>query len=521
MQSFTPIQCQYPRQLLRAGLVFACLACLSLTLPAANAASDDATIISVEPAELLSPVELRELVAPVALYSDELLAIVLPASTYPLQIVAAARYREAVLQDPDLEPDEYWDESIVALLNYPEALAFLNSDLDWTWQLGQAVTDQQADLLAAVSTYRDEAYAAGNLESDDRHVVAVEEDVVTIKSADPEVIHVPYYDPEEVTIYQTERVYHYYPTSYPVYYYPYSSWHRFYDDRFWGVNSAFVLSWGGLYLGHHLHNQRYHPYFGRRYHRNHYRFTYRYNSDRAYNKRHKHRHKHRDQRPKHRREHDRWQPNRRWMGDRPHRAERRVARHQPGVRHLRRDPEGHRYQREARKGGRQFKTERQRSAAHRSPRREINSLAQNGNRSSAHRPKAKVRDNRFRPQQSQPKKIRPKRDTAQRQHRARPNNERSAKMRMRDNRGAVAAQQQRSIKRPQRQVQRQAQTQQRARQFNRPQRQAAPMKQQRPARQFKQQREQRRVARVQQRSQKASGPRAQQRPQRNTPFKRQ
>ena len=171
-----------------AGLLMVCIVLPGVSL---QAASED-NVISVEPAELLTPAELNELVGPVALYPDDLLAIVLPASTYPLQIVAAARYREDAATNADLEPAEDWDESVVALLNYPEALTFLNDDIDWTWQLGQAVLDQQEDVLAAVQTFRDEAYAAGNLGSDDRQVVAVEEDVVTIKPADPEVIHVPF-----------------------------------------------------------------------------------------------------------------------------------------------------------------------------------------------------------------------------------------------------------------------------------------------------------------------------------------
>lgn len=525
MQILTPDFWQRPRPSLRAGLLFACMVCLSLAAFPTKAASSEDTVISVEPAALLSPAELRELVAPIALYSDELLAIVLPASTYPLQIVAAARYREAVIEDPSLEPDEYWDESIVALLNYPEALEFLNSDLDWTWELGQAVTDQQAELLNAVSAYRDEAYAAGNLESDDKHVVAVEDDVVTIKSADPEVIHVPYYDPEEVTIYQTERVYHYYPSAYPVYYYPYSSWHRFYDDRFWGVNSAFVLSWSGFYLGHHLHSHHYHPYFGRRYHRNHYRFTHRYNSPHAYKKRHKHRKEHRDQRPRHRREHDRWQPNRRWMGDRPNRAERRIAGHHPRERHLRRNPQRQLNKGEARQGGRHFRTERQRSSAHRIPRREVNSLAQNGNRSSVHRPTPNERDKRFQSRQTPAKKLPRQRDAAHRQHRTRQGGERSSKMRVR-NHGDVAQVQ---TQRPQRQVQRQARTQPRANQVQRAQRQAANTKHQNTVKQFNKLREQRQQARAQQqRPQRAAKlPRAQNRaqqrtqPQRRAHFARQ
>ena len=71
---------------------------------------------------ILSEAELEELVGPIALYPDDLLAIVLPASTYPLQIVEAARFVEDLKQDESLEPDEDWDDSVVALTNYPEVL---------------------------------------------------------------------------------------------------------------------------------------------------------------------------------------------------------------------------------------------------------------------------------------------------------------------------------------------------------------------------------------------------------------
>ena len=119
-------------------------------------------IVTVEPAPLLTDDELKALVGPVALYPDDLLAIVLAASTYPLQIVAAARFRSDV-ENRDREPDANWDEAVVALLNYPEALALLNDDIDWTWELGQAMLAQEADLMRAVQTFRDEAVASGNL----------------------------------------------------------------------------------------------------------------------------------------------------------------------------------------------------------------------------------------------------------------------------------------------------------------------------------------------------------------------
>ena len=302
--------------------------------PFLYAQSTDDTTITVEAVELLNDEALRELVSPVALYPDDLLAIVLPASTYPLQIVAAARYRAAAESDTSLEPDENWDESVVALLNYPEALNFLNNDLNWTWELGQAVLAQQEDVLTAVSAFREEAQAAGNLASDERQVVAVEDDVITITPADPEVIYVPYYDPYEVTVYQPRRVYYYYPTAYPVYYYPYSYGHRFYDYYgFWGVSSIFALSWDHHYVSHYYHYDSYHPYYGHNYHRDHFRRTRHYYSPRAHQRRSAHR----------RNEHHElynsagWRPNDRYAGARPNYAQHRQRAVQTGTRHTRRE----------------------------------------------------------------------------------------------------------------------------------------------------------------------------------------
>jgi hypothetical protein len=133
---------------------------------------------------VLSAAELEELIGPVALYPDDLIAIVLPASTFPLQIVQASRYLEEAEANPELEPDPAWDESVVALLNYPEVLELLNDDLDWTWALGEAVVNQQADVLTAVQAFRDRAYAAGNLATDERQeIVAADDGTITIASS--------------------------------------------------------------------------------------------------------------------------------------------------------------------------------------------------------------------------------------------------------------------------------------------------------------------------------------------------
>ena len=122
----------------------------------------------------LSAAELVELVGPVALYPDELLAIVLPASTWPLQIVQAARFLKKHESNPELEPDEEWDTSVLGLLNYPEVINLMNEDLNWTWKLGEAVTNQQEEIMDAIQDFRGRAYGAGNLESNEHMTVTTE-----------------------------------------------------------------------------------------------------------------------------------------------------------------------------------------------------------------------------------------------------------------------------------------------------------------------------------------------------------
>jgi hypothetical protein len=236
---------------------------LDATSPAA--AADDAPVI-------LDAAQLAELVGPVALYPDDLLAIVLPASTYPLEIVQAARFLERLKQDSSLKPNEEWDESITALLNYPEVVQMMDRDIDWTWKLGEAVVNQQPDVIAAVESFRDRAYAAGNLQTDQHQTVTNKGDgIIEIVPVNEEIIYVPYYEPERVLVRQVTPVYYYYPRPYPVYYYPYPADYAFYDGYFWGVTTAFGIGWSNHYL--HVHHLSYwgHPYYGRSYYGNYYR----------------------------------------------------------------------------------------------------------------------------------------------------------------------------------------------------------------------------------------------------------
>jgi hypothetical protein len=214
---------------------------------------------------LMSAVDLEELVGPVALYPDDLLAIILPAAAYPQQIIDATRFLEDLESNPELKPNPEWDDSVVALLNYPEVIELMNDDIDWTWRLGEAVIAQQQDVLSAIETFRDRAYNAGNLKSDEYQTVARNDGHIEISPVADDVIYVPYYEPERVVVYQPRPVYHYYPRSYPVYYYPYSSAYYFDSGYFWGVTTAFSIGWYSSGLNVYHHSYYGHPYYGHHY----------------------------------------------------------------------------------------------------------------------------------------------------------------------------------------------------------------------------------------------------------------
>jgi len=260
-----------------AGTLALLLTTLSPALLAQVPVDDDGNIIGAyesqpsaavsgnEDIPLLTTVDLEELVGPIALYPDDLLAIVLPASVYPLQIVDAARFLEDLKVDPSLTPNPEWDDAVVALLNYPEVIELLNDEIDWTWRLGEAVVAQQADVVAAIETFRDRAYAAGNLKSDSYQNVTHDSGAIQITPVSEDTIYVPYYEPERVVVYQPRPVYYYYPTPYPVYYYPYASSYFFDRSPFWGVTTAFRIGWYSDRLSVFHHSYYGHPYYGRNY----------------------------------------------------------------------------------------------------------------------------------------------------------------------------------------------------------------------------------------------------------------
>ncbi len=137
--------------------------------------------------------QLDNLVAPVALYPDPLLAQVLLASTFPDQIAEAAQYVRA--NGVNGVDDQYWDVSVKAVAHYPTVLNMMDSQLDWTTSLGQAYAQQSTDVMQSVQHMRQLAQAQGNLESTPQQQVVANAGYVSIWPAQPQYIYVPVYDP--------------------------------------------------------------------------------------------------------------------------------------------------------------------------------------------------------------------------------------------------------------------------------------------------------------------------------------
>ena len=139
--------------------------------------------------------ELETLVSRIALYPDDLIAIILPASTNPLQIVQADRFLAKRKTDPKAPVDEKWDDAVKSLLNYPEIVTSMSGDLDWTAALGEAVVADQGERARRGPGIPAQDAGGRQPEVGPKQVVVVEKEVITIVPADPQVIYVPQYNP--------------------------------------------------------------------------------------------------------------------------------------------------------------------------------------------------------------------------------------------------------------------------------------------------------------------------------------
>ena len=202
-----------------------------------------------EAALQISDEEMDRLVGRIALYPDDLVAIILPAATNPLQLVQADRFLQKRKGNPQLAVDESWDDAVKSLLNYPDIVSMMSADLDWTSALGEAVVADQGAVLEGIQSFRRRTQSAGNLNSDDKQVIVVEKEVIKIVPADPEVIYVPQYEPDTVIVAGVAPVYGYYPTAYPSYYYPYAPGAALAAGIVWGAAMGAIWS-GGRYVAH-------------------------------------------------------------------------------------------------------------------------------------------------------------------------------------------------------------------------------------------------------------------------------
>jgi hypothetical protein len=148
---------------------------------------------------LRSGAELDQMLGPIALYPDPLIAQILPAATMPAQVVVADRSLRGGM-DPNLIDQQPWDASIKALARYPDVLKMMDDNLNWTTDLGQAFAAQPADVMESIQRLRAQAQALGNLQSTPQQQVLVAPGDIEIVPANPQFIYVPVYQPEVVFV---------------------------------------------------------------------------------------------------------------------------------------------------------------------------------------------------------------------------------------------------------------------------------------------------------------------------------
>ena len=216
------------------------------TSPDQNPPQHDVALLQESTQEQTHPLftqpELDQLLAPIALYPDSLLSQILMASTYPLEVVEAARWSKA---HPELKGEDAvqavalhsWDASVKSLVAFPQVLATMDEKLDWTERLGDAFLAQQKQVMDSVQHLRQKASAAGNLGSNEQMLVDQQGQSIIIEPANPQVVYVPYYDPN--VVYGAWS----WPAFQPVYWAPWPGY-------FYGPRYGLAFAWGfGVPIG--------------------------------------------------------------------------------------------------------------------------------------------------------------------------------------------------------------------------------------------------------------------------------
>src|ERR1022692_41522 len=175
---------------------------LGAVMGAASSVRAQAAVPPPMPAyQALATAQLDQLLGPIALYPDPLIAEILPASTLPTQIVLADRYITGG-GDPNQIGQQPWDASVQAVARYPSVLKWMDDNLNWTTQAGQAFLNQQPDVMSSIQRLRASANNLGNLQPTPQQQVVNDGGNIEIVPADPQVIYVPVYQPD-VVYYQT------------------------------------------------------------------------------------------------------------------------------------------------------------------------------------------------------------------------------------------------------------------------------------------------------------------------------
>ena len=215
-------------------------------VPAAQTQGQAAAPPQQEAAVKIPADQLDSLVAPIALYPDPMLAQVLAASTYPLELVQLQQWlaKNKTLKDKalvDAVQKQPWDSSVQAMAALPDVVKRLADDIQWTTDLGNAFLAQQSDVMDAVQRMRKKAQDSGNLKSNEQQKVETKvvesKQVVIIEQANPEVIYVPSYNP---TVVYGPPVY-----PYPPIYYPPPGYYAAGVAISFGIGLAMGAAWGG------------------------------------------------------------------------------------------------------------------------------------------------------------------------------------------------------------------------------------------------------------------------------------
>lgn len=219
------------------------------TAPPVYAADAAPAVVDPSSATQRTPQELEQLLAPIALYPDALIAIILPAATVPTDVVLAARHLRENPGDRAQIEHRAWDESVKSLTSYPEVLMWMDENLNWTRQVGEAFAIQPADVMQAIQRLRAKARAAGTLVDTPQQQIIAEQQVIRIVPAQPDIIYVPHYEPDVVFVDQP----FYYTRPYLTFGFgvPVGSWLAF--DCDWRHNSIWVGNRHRRWTGHDWH----------------------------------------------------------------------------------------------------------------------------------------------------------------------------------------------------------------------------------------------------------------------------